>query len=140
MIKQIIVVLFFLMVSSTASEAGIRFIANDSSSSAGSSSGLQNNSGSGTGSGSGGIRPTYREPTFEVNYAQQCKQAGFTYQKCPEGYRPIGECPYSSGFYMGCCPNQYKYTAEQCIAARMRPSQSSCMGYYYCEPFENGTY
>lgn len=138
MIKQVILVLFILMASSTASEAGIRFIANDSASSAGSSSGSGTSSGSG--SGSGGIRPTYREPTFEINYAQQCNQAGFTYQTCPDGYRPIGECPYANGFYMGCCPNQYKYTAEQCIASRMKPSQNSCMGYYYCEPFEGGTY
>lgn len=135
MLKQTILCLFLLSIMMTSAQAGIRFIANDSASSSGSSSGT-----SGSGSGQGGIKPTYREPTFEIDYAKQCRQAGFVHQSCESGYRPIGECPYMNGYYMGCCPNQYKYTAEQCIAARMKPSANACMGYYYCEQIEEGTY
>ena len=73
------------------------------------------------------------ELSYEID-PQSCPQAGYTRHGCPSGYIPVGECPYDSSYYMGCCQEQYQYRAEDCIAAGMQPSQTTCHGYHACEP------
>lgn len=111
--------------------AGVRSIVTDSSSSdvavSGNSSGLSGDY-------------NYEEPSYDIDPAVQCQNSGFARRGCPSGYRPIGECPYDDTYYAGCCLAKYQYSAEDCIASRMKPSSDNCMGYYACEQIEGGTY
>ena len=116
-----------LLISSNNASAGVRSIVSDRS----------NSDVASYGDGSSGGSYSYDEPTFEINADKLCPSAGFTKHGCPSGYRPIGECPYDSGYYAGCCLASYKYRAEDCIAANMKPSSDNCMDYYACEAANN---
>lgn len=124
---------FFLVLGfmTDNASAGVRSIVTDSSSSdvavSGNSSGLSGDY-------------SYDEPSYDIDPAVQCQNSGFARRGCPSGYRPIGECPYDDTYYAGCCLAKYQYSAEDCIASRMKPSSDNCMGYYACEPIEGGTY
>ena len=112
MIKLITAIFLALGVITSESFAGVRSIVSDSSNSDVAVSGNSN-----------GNDYTYEEPSFAR-------------RGCPSGYRPIGECPYDSSYYAGCCLAKYQYLAEDCIAAHMKPSADNCMGYYACEQIE----
>lgn len=119
MIKKISVTLFVLSLSFGNALAGVRHIATDSS-----------NSDSGS----------YRSSIYQYNDVQEqedpattCQSAGYSKHGCPSGYRPIGECPYDSNYYAGCCLPQYQYSKQDCFNAQMKPSSDNCMGYYACE-------
>ena len=76
----------------------------------------------------------YTEPedmSYEVD-PNSCQQLGYTHKGCPSGYRPIGECPYNSSYYIGCCPAEYQYQPQDCTSAGMLTSEDNCLGYYAC--------
>ena len=81
---------------------------------------------------------TQESLSFEIPQ-QSCPKAGYTHHGCPSGYRPVGECPYESGYYMGCCQMQYQYLMEDCLSAGLKPSSDNCYGYYACETEEQQT-
>ena len=119
MIKTCAAIIISLFVLTQASQADVRSIINTPNSDSSSESSVD----------------TDYYTADELNYdtPQNCPQAGYTRHGCPAGYRPIGECPYESGYYMGCCQPQYQYRPEDCTAAGMKPSASNCFGYYACE-------
>lgn len=121
MMKKIFTILFVFSLSLSNAFAGVRHIATDSS-----------NSDSGTHRHSGSYYQHNEEPSYE-DPATTCTNAGYSRHGCPNGYRPIGECPYDSSYYAGCCRPQYQYSAQDCINAQMKPSSDTCMGYYACE-------
>lgn len=124
-LSAIFAILGVLLISDNAS-AGVRSIINSSNSDGGS-----------YGDSNSGNSYSYDEPTYEINPDKLCPTAGYSKHGCPAGYRPIGECPYDSSYYAGCCLASYKYRAEDCIAANMKPSSDNCMGYYACEANTN---
>lgn len=125
MIKLITAIFLALGVITSESFAGVRSIVSDSSNSDVAVSGNSN-----------GNDYSYEEPSYDLDPAVQCQNSGFARRGCPSGYRPIGECPYDSSYYAGCCLAKYQYLAEDCIAAHMKPSADNCMGYYACEQIE----
>ena len=120
-LSAILSILGLLIICNTAT-AGVRSIVSDSSSSDVSS--YNQNS---------GYSYSHEEPSYDINPEKLCPSAGYSKRGCPSVYRPIGECPYDSSYYAGCCLSSYKYRAEDCIAANMKPSKNNCMGYYACE-------
>ncbi len=123
MIKTLAIITFAMFAFINISQAGVRSIINTPN--------------TGDSIESGNDNTNYSSPE-ELTYdtPQNCPQAGYTRHGCPAGYRPIGECPYESGYYMGCCQAQYQYRPEDCTAAGMKPSTSNCYGYYACEAIE----
>ncbi len=118
MIKICAVIFISLLTLANSSQAGIRSIIETPNSSENSSEDTSDN---------------YSYDDLNYDTPQDCPQAGYTRHGCPAGYRPIGECPYESGYYMGCCQPQYQYRPEDCVAAGMKPSATNCHGYYACE-------
>ena len=103
----------------TNTQAGVRSIINTSNSSGGSSD-------------SGGSLYTAPEPVEYKVDTNSCPQSGYTHKGCPSGYRPIGECPYNSSYYIGCCPAEYQYQPQDCTSAGLLTSEDNCFGYYAC--------
>lgn len=122
MIKILAIITFSMFTFINISQAGVRSIINTPN--------------TGDSTESSGDSNYYSSDELTYDTPQTCPQAGYTRHGCPAGYRPIGECPYESGYYLGCCQEQYQYRPEDCTAAGMKPSATSCYGYYACETIE----
>jgi len=127
MMKEFVAILAASVILIGNAHAGVRSIVSDSS----------NSDSAVSGDSSSQHSYSYEQQSYEIDAEAMCTSAGFTKHGCPSGERPIGECPYDSGYYAGCCPANYQYLAQDCINAQMKPSSDSCMGYYACEPLSN---
>ncbi len=64
--------------------------------------------------------------------AQRCRNQGYTLTSCGAGQILVGECPYDHSYFRNCCPEEYRFTKEECLEAGLYYSQSNCAGFYKC--------
>lgn len=64
---------------------------------------------------------------------QKCISAGYSRTSCAKGQILSEQCPYNSSYYKRCCPEDYRYTKEECTRAGLRPSARKCGGLYSCQ-------
>lgn len=62
----------------------------------------------------------------------RCEEAGYTKIHCDVGMVLRNPCPYISGYYADCCPEDYRYSANECRRQGKTTSTYSCAGYYAC--------
>jgi len=63
---------------------------------------------------------------------QRCRSQGYTRTSCGAGQILVGECPYDSSYFQSCCPEEYRFTKEECLEAGLHYSESNCAGFYKC--------
>lgn len=68
-------------------------------------------------------------PATESN---SCENEGYKILTCEEGFYPVTPCPYNPYYYKECCPEEYKYTPQECYDQKKSPSTYNCGGYYAC--------
>lgn len=72
-------------------------------------------------------------PNYNIDAKTRCGSEGYTYSKCSNGFFLADPCPYDYSFYANCCPDNYRYTAEECRAQGKTLGTYSCGGFYKCE-------
>lgn len=69
---------------------------------------------------------------YDAVNTDSCLAEGYNKTSCEAGFFPADPCPYNSGYYANCCPEEYKYTKQDCISQNKTFSTFSCGGYYKC--------
>ncbi len=112
--KFTLLIITFCFLHYSSAEAGIRFIMDTDAAIRGGDSSL-----------SGSI-PDNTESK------EQCIEQGYNKTSCSEGFFLADSCPYAPEYYANCCPDEYKYTREECISQNKPIGTYSCGGYYKC--------
>lgn len=63
---------------------------------------------------------------------QKCISEGYSRTSCGNGQILADQCPYNRSYYKSCCPEDYRFTKEECTRAGLRYSSNSCGGLYRC--------
>lgn len=74
-----------------------------------------------------------------TNTSQSCIDSGFTMEKCPANYIPVYPCPLNNRYFRDCCPQEYRFSANNCYEKGMIPSVESCLGFHSCLEREEET-
>lgn len=69
---------------------------------------------------------------FTVSSVTKCREAGYQKFSCPEDYNAISPCPFNNKLYRYCCPPDYQYSADECRAKGLTPSDKTCNGQRAC--------
>lgn len=72
------------------------------------------------------------EKNYNLDKQTLCTQNGYTKTSCSEGFILADVCPYLSNYFATCCPEEYRYTQEQCQAQNKNIGPYTCGGYYKC--------
>lgn len=62
----------------------------------------------------------------------KCENAGYRYKRCKPGMILRKKCPYHSSYYAECCPEDYKYSPQDCYQMNKTTSTYTCGGFYAC--------
>ena len=80
----------------------------------------------------GGSVGSSGKPSAAQTSEQKCKSAGYSRTSCGNGQILADQCPYNRSYYKSCCPEDYRFTKEECTRAGLRYSSNSCGGLYRC--------
>ena len=81
-----------------------------------------------------GNSTNYTSPTMPTQSPETiCRSKGYNREGCPSGLYGLKPCPENGSFYQYCCPNENKYTPEQCIQQGMVAFGGGCHGLYACK-------
>ena len=61
-----------------------------------------------------------------------CRSRGSNRNGCPSGQYGLIPCPESGNFYKYCCPEENRYTPEECEQQGMVAVGGGCHGLYTC--------
>ena len=122
--KITLLVIFALAFMSAECLAGVTFIV-DSPQHASRNSG-----------GSSHYTPGYTPPVTPPVQTNEtiCRSKGYNRNSCPSGQYGVLTCPEDSSYYKYCCPNENRYTFEECQQQGMGVAGAGCHGLYACQP------
>ncbi len=118
--KLIFLTVISLFLYHPTTNAGIRFI-------------MDTDAGISGGSNSKKTTDSYQNDNYNTDGKSLCLAEGYSKTSCEEGFFPADPCPHSFGYYANCCPEEYKYTKQDCISQNKTFSTFSCGGYYKCD-------
>lgn len=111
------VVLGIAIVTWTSSFAGVRFLVNGPETQ---------------------YNDSFRDEDSSSNYQAsrseitKCENAGYIYKSCDRGMILRKRCPYHSSYYAECCPEDYRYSPQDCYQMNKTTSTYTCGGFYAC--------
>ena len=85
--------------------------------------------------GSSHYTPSYNPPATPPAPTTEtiCRNKGFNRSSCPNGQYGVFVCSDDSNFFKYCCPNENKYTIQECEAQGMTAVGAGCHGLYACQ-------
>lgn len=79
----------------------------------------------------GGVGSSSKSSTSQSS-DQKCLNEGYSRTSCGNGQVLTKQCPYNNNYYKSCCPEEYKFTKDECTNAGLRYSSNSCGDLYRC--------
>lgn len=73
-----------------------------------------------------------QDKNYDLDKQSLCIENGYNKTSCSEGFILAEVCPYLSTYFANCCPEEYRYTKEECQSQNKTAGPYNCGGYYKC--------